>query len=161
MIIKNIIDEDFVNFKMPVMYIGTALCNGKCCLESNIPLSVCQNDEWRKTATIKITDDKLIKRYITNPISKAICFSGLEPFEQFDEMYHFIKKLRTTYNNDDYIVIYTGYYENEIEKEILKLQQYRNIIIKFGRYIPNQNKHFDEVLGVYLASDNQYAKIIS
>lgn len=161
MIIKNIVDEDFVNFKMPVMYIGTALCNGKCCLEANIPLSVCQNDEWRKTATINMTDEKIIRRYIANPISKGICFSGLEPFEQFDEMLSLIKKLREIYHNDDYIVIYTGYYKSEIIEQISILQKYKNIIVKFGRYIPNQNKHFDDVLGVYLASDNQYAEIIS
>ena len=35
---------------------------------------------------------------------------------------------------------------------------YDNIIIKFGRYIPNQQSHFDIVLGVNLASDNQYAE---
>jgi hypothetical protein len=35
-----------------------------------------------------------------------------------------------------------------------------NIVIKFGRYRPGQQKHFDEVLGVELASDNQYAKRI-
>jgi hypothetical protein len=37
------------------------------------------------------------------------------------------------------------------------LWDYKNIIIKYGRYIPNQTPHYDEVLGVYLASDNQYA----
>ena len=36
-----------------------------------------------------------------------------------------------------------------------------NIIIKYGRFIPHQEKHFDEILGVYLASDNQYGKRIS
>ena len=35
------------------------------------------------------------------------------------------------------------------------------IIIKYGRFIPNQQKHYDEILGVYLASDNQYAEKIS
>ena len=38
---------------------------------------------------------------------------------------------------------------------------YSNIIIKFGRFIPNREPHFDEVLGVNLASNNQYAKRIS
>jgi len=33
-----------------------------------------------------------------------------------------------------------------------------NIIVKFGRYRPNQEKHYDKILGVFLASDNQYAK---
>ena len=37
---------------------------------------------------------------------------------------------------------------------------FTNIIIKFGRYIPNQKPHYDEVLGVNLASDNQYAERI-
>ena len=32
------------------------------------------------------------------------------------------------------------------------------VIVKFGRFRPNQEKHYDEVLGVYLISDNQYAK---
>jgi hypothetical protein len=35
---------------------------------------------------------------------------------------------------------------------------YKNVIIKYGRYIPNQTPHYDEVLGVNLASDNQYAE---
>lgn len=41
------------------------------------------------------------------------------------------------------------------------LSEYKNIVVKFGRYIPGQEKHYDEVLGVYLASDNQYAEKIS
>ena len=31
------------------------------------------------------------------------------------------------------------------------------MIIKFGRFIPNDDKHIDPVLGVELASKNQYA----
>ena len=41
------------------------------------------------------------------------------------------------------------------------LKQYKNIYIKFGRYVPNQNEHYDEVLGVKLVSDNQYGEKIS
>lgn len=41
------------------------------------------------------------------------------------------------------------------------LKKYKNIIVKFGRYIPNQKKHFDPVLGVELASDNQHAEKLS
>ena len=44
---------------------------------------------------------------------------------------------------------------------INNLKQFPNIIIKFGRFIPNQQSHYDEVLGINLASDNQYAKKIS
>jgi hypothetical protein len=36
-----------------------------------------------------------------------------------------------------------------------------NIIVKFGRFIPDDEKRFDEVLGVELASHNQYAEVIS
>lgn len=161
MIIKTIVDEDFINYKQPSMYIGTAYCNGKCCREAGIPMSVCQNDEWRKTATVVMADDDIIKRYLSNDITSAICFAGLEPFEQFSEMFGFISKLRSDYHCNDTVVIYTGYNKNEIEREVENLKTLQNIIIKFGRFVPNQSKHFDEVLGVSLASDNQYAEQIS
>lgn len=159
--IKTIVDEDFVNYKEPVMYIGTAFCNGKCCVEAGIPLSVCQNDEWRANATITMADDDIIQRYINNSITTAICFAGLEPFEQFTEMHSFITKLRTEYKCDDTVVIYTGYYKDEIKSQIQTLAKYKNIIIKFGRYIPDSHSRYDEVLGVTLASDNQYAEQLS
>jgi hypothetical protein len=38
------------------------------------------------------------------------------------------------------------------------LKGYGNIVVKFGRFIPNQEKHYDSVLGVELSSFNQYAK---
>jgi len=38
------------------------------------------------------------------------------------------------------------------------LKDFDNIIIKYGRFIPGQEKHYDEILGVYLASNNQYAE---
>ena len=74
-------------------------------------------------------------------------------------MKEFVQKLRE-YSNDD-IVIYTGYNKDEVIEYVKELSIYPNIIVKFGRYIPNQEKHFDDVLGVYLASDNQYAERIS
>ncbi len=159
--IKTIVDEDFVNYKSPVMYIGTARCGGKCCIEAGIPLSVCHNDGWRSQATIKMADDIIIQRYIKNDLTNAICFAGLEPFEQFDEMFSLISKLRTEYNCDDMVVIYTGYNKSEISHWVETLKKYKNIIIKFGRYVPNRTSHYDAVLGVYLASDNQYAEKIS
>lgn len=161
MIIKTIVDEDFINYKQPSMYIGTAQCNGKCCREAGIPMSVCQNDEWRKTATVEMADDDIIERYLSNSITSAICFAGLEPFEQFFEMFNLIFALRNNYHCDDTVVIYTGYNKDEIKQEVDALQRFKNIIIKFGRFVPNQSKHYDEVLGVNLASDNQYAEQIS
>ena len=61
----------------------------------------------------------------------------------------------------DDIVIYTGYNLSELEEKVELLSYFDNIIIKFGRYIPNQQAHHDDILGVNLASDNQYAIKIS
>ena len=83
----------------------------------------------------------------------------MEPFDQFNELFLLIKEFREKTNVD--IVVYTGYNENEIQEQIEKLKQFENIIIKFGRYIPNQSPHYDKLLGIELASDNQYAKRIS
>lgn len=159
--IKTLVDEDFTNYKEPVMFIGTASCSGKCCKEQNLPLSVCQNDGWRNVAPVVTPDKDIIERYLDNDITKAICFGGLEPFEQFDEIYNFIAILRNYYHCDDMIVIYTGYNKTEILSQVEKLKRMPNIVIKFGRYIINQDRHFDEILGVELASDNQYAERIS
>lgn len=159
--IKTIIDEDFTNYKKPAMFIGTISCGGKCCIESGLPLSVCQNDWWRSRNLITIDDDILCRRYLSNPITRAIVFGGLEPFEQAEEVYNLIQTIRTKFNCDDDIVIYTGYTYDEIKKEIERLANFKNIIVKYGRFRPDQNSHFDETLGVNLASDNQYAEAIS
>lgn len=161
MIIRTIVDEDFVQYKEPCMYIATAFCNGKCCKEANIPLSVCINDAWRETATITMADETIIERFISNDITKAICFAGLEPFEQFEEVLELIRKLRAQYHCDDTVIIYTGYYKEEIVEQIEALKEFKNIIIKFGRFVPNGKKRFDDMLGIWLASDNQYAERIS
>jgi len=161
MIIRTIVDEDFVQYKEPCMYIATAFCNGKCCKEAGIPLSVCLNDAWRGTATIAMVDEGIIERYLSNSITTTICFAGLEPFEQFDQVYNFIEKLRKDYNCDDTVLIYTGYNKEEIAERIKKLKDFDNIIIKFGRFVPDNPGRFDDVLGVRLASDNQYAERIS
>jgi hypothetical protein len=68
------------------------------------------------------------------------------------------------------VVIYTGYTEYELTIDDAGrtenasynwLKHYPNIYVKFGRYIYGQASHFDEVLGVKLASDNQYSKKVS
>ena len=143
--VKTIVDEDFVNYSKPSMFIGTISCGGKCCLEGGFPLSVCQNDGWRGNAPINILDEVIVKRYLQNQITQAIVLGGLEPMEQ----------------SDDDVVIYTGYYPAEVTAIIDELQKYDNIIVKFGRYIPNTKSCFDKELGVTLASDNQYAVRIS
>lgn len=159
--IKTIVDEDFVNYGTPSMFVGTSTCGGKCCIEAGVPISTCQNDSWRSCSVMDIDDDVIIRRYLQNYITSAIVFGGLEPFEQYDEVLSFITKLRNHYLCNDTVVIYTGYNENEIHDEVAELSMLQNIVIKFGRFVPNASKRFDTVLGVWLASDNQYAVRIS
>ena len=109
----------------------------------------------------KDIDDQIIyEQFINNPITKAVVVGGLEPMIQINEVIDLISLFRN--QGEDYpFVIYTGYYPNEIPEPLERLKQYKNIIVKFGRYIPNSQPIYDEVLGVTLASDNQYAKVIS
>ena len=79
---------------------------------------------------------------------------------QFEEVKALIKKFRDNGCNDEFL-IYTGYNKDEIEDKIEILKKFGNIICKFGRFVPGQEKHFDDVLGVYLASPNQRAERIS
>lgn len=154
--IKDIIDEDFVNYKKPSMFIATNTCSFKCELEDiNVK---CQNMPIVKQPTIVINIDNLIKRYLSNDITKAIVIGGLEPFDQFEELCSFIKMFRNISNDD--VVIYTGYNKDEIIDKVNILLQYNIkgiIIIKYGRFINNGKKRYDDVLGIELASSNQYA----
>lgn len=154
-----ILDEDFTNYKVPAMFIGTIQCGGKCCIEAGMPLCTCHNDQWRGRNPLNLSEDELINRYFSNSLTSAIVFGGLEPFEQYDELKTFVDTFRAKSNDD--IVIYTGYNKDEIESEIKELSEYPNIVVKFGRFVPNCEKVYDEILGVTLASDNQYAERIS
>lgn len=161
MVIKEIIDEDFCNYKSPSMYIAFPYCTFKCDRESE--MRVCQNSTLSQAPDIEMGVNEICERYISNDITSAIVCSGLEPMESFEDLYDFIYSLRCKYNCDDTVVIYTGYTEDEciMKGWIEKLSSFKHIIIKFGRFRPNQEKHFDDILGIYLASDNQYAEKIS
>ena len=154
MIIKGLVDEDFVNYKKASMFIIFPTCSFKC--DKEFGSSLCQNSKLALQRTIEIDVDKIIDRYITNPLTHSIVCGGLEPFDSWDDLLDLIKKFRLKTNDD--IIIYTGYNKSEISERVDLLSTFDNIIVKFGRYIPGQEKHFDDVLGVYLASDNQYAE---
>ena len=152
--IKGLISEDFVNYKKTAMTIMFPHCNGfKCGAE------YCQNSPLSKAEDIEMDISNIVIRYLNNPITESVVMQGLEPFDSWDDLIGFVKQLRDSCDDD--IVIYTGYYKEEIADKISLLSKYKNIIIKYGRYIPDQKKHYDEVLGVYLASENQYAERIS
>ena len=159
MLVKNIVEEDFVNYKLPSMFIATCFCDWKCCREQNLDISVCQNSDISKQAKYNISNKVIFNRYISNPITKAVVIGGLEPMMQFEEIYDLIKCFRDN-NCKDMFVIYTGYNENEILNQIDRLKKFENIILKIGRYRPNNKSHYDDILGINLVSDNQKGVII-
>ena len=156
--IRGLIEEDFVNYKKPSIYIAFPYCTFKC--DKECGYSVCQNSSLvTNSEIIDIDEQKIVNRYIDNPITTSIVISGLEPFDSYKDLFILIKAFREKTLDD--IVIYTGYNKNEIENSIEELKQFKNIFIKFGRFIPNQEKHYDKVLQVTLASPNQYGEKIS
>lgn len=155
--IKGIIHEDFVNYKKPSMVIEFPYCDFKC--DKECGQEVCQNSSLVKSPTHDIPVDKIVLSYLKNSITSALVCQGLEPFNSKEDLYQLIKVFRKW--TDDDIVIYTGYTEEELFFDIEFLKRvYKNIIIKFGRFIPNRPSYYDETLGVFLASSNQYAKKI-
>ena len=157
MIIKQLLDEDFVNYKHPSMFIGFPSCTFKC--ERECGEHCCQNSALAQADSKDVPAEVLVERYIKNPITQAVVCGGLEPIDSWRDLKNFISLLRAKTSDD--IIIYTGYEEKEIENQLQYLRAYRNIIVKFGRFIPNRQSHYDDVLGVRLASENQYARRIS
>ena len=157
MIVKEIRDEDFTSYKKPAMVIGFPSCSWKC--EKECGERCCQNSALAQAPNINISIDSLIERYMNNPITKAIVCGGLEPMDSWEDLQCFILNFRQ-HSNDD-IVIYTGYNEEEVKERIIWLRQYKNIVIKFGRFLIKSQSKFDPILGVTLASSNQFGVKIS
>lgn len=155
--IKGLIDEDTVNYKKICMTIEFPRCSFKCDKECGQP--VCQNGALANSPDISISIDRLVERYINNPITEAIVYQGLEPLDTWEDVLELTDAFRQ--QTDDDIVIYTGYTKCEIRDKVEELKKYKNIVMKYGRYVPNDKTHYDKVLGVDLASDNQYAEKIS
>ena len=158
MIVKEIRDEDFTSYKKPSMVIGFPSCTFKCERECGCK-GMCQNLALATAPDIEMSFDSIVDRYLKNPITKAIIMAGLEPFDSWDNLSRLIIELRLKTTDD--IVIYTGYKKEEISYAVDWLTLFPNIIVKFGRYVPNEEPHYDDVLGIKLASSNQYAERIS
>lgn len=164
--IKGLLDEDFVNYKKAVMYIAFPDCDFKCDRENGCQL--CHNCDLARQPDIEISFEEIIRRYLSNPITEGVVIAGLEPFDTPFQLLGFVKAFRE--QTSEPIVIYTGYTEYEIEtgnffnkdyelnKNIWENIKDYGVVVKFGRFRPNQEPHYDEVLGVKLASNNQYAK---
>ena len=141
------------------MVIGFPSCTFKCEREAGCK-GMCQNSALATAPDIEISVENIVKRYLQNPITKAVVFAGLEPMDSWDDMVGLINEFRK-YTEDD-IVVYTGYKMDEICKKTYWLgNKHKNIIFKLGRFIPNMPSRSDDILGIQLASNNQHAEVIS
>ena len=152
-----VIEEDFVNYKEPTFSLLFPFCSMKCNTESG--REVCHNTNIDNGKLLDLSNDLIIQKYLKSEISHNICMYGMEPMDSWKEVISFIHDFRKVSN--DNILIYTGFYKHEITDKIKELKKYKNIIVKFGRYIPNQKSIEDKILGITLASDNQWAEKIS
>lgn len=155
--LKGLVDNDWANYKKCSTFLIFPFCTFKC--EKECGIQCCQNSSLAKQPIIEISTEKLVQRYLENPISESVVMGGMEPLDSFEDVLEFISILRK--RSDDPVVLYTGYYKSEIEDKIEQLQKFSNIIVKFGRFKPNKPHHIDPILGVELASTNQYAEKIS
>ena len=106
--------EDFSNYKLPSMFIIFPTCDWKCDKECGV--RVCQNGALANTPNININTNIIVEKYLNNPISKAVVCGGLEPLDSWSDLLQFIEKFRVKSQDD--IVIYTGYYKEEIADKI-------------------------------------------
>lgn len=156
--LKGIIDYDTINYKEPTLTLLFNHCDFKC--DKLNECQICQNSALTHEPDIEIPGETIWKMYYENPLTKAFCFQGLEPFDSFMDMTDLIVFIRKYKQCNDPIIIYTGYNKGEDCVAEMFLRRQHNIIVKWGRFIMGQKPHYDEVLGVNLASDNQYAELI-
>ena len=154
--LKGIIDCDFTNYKEPTLTLEFPYCDFKC--DKLNGCAICQNAPLVRERDLDISGETIWKMYSENPLTKAFCFQGLEPFDSFLDLADLIIFIRKEKKCNDPIIIYTGYNKGEDQVVEMFLNNYDNIIVKWGRFVMGQEPHYDEVLGVKLASNNQYAE---
>lgn len=157
--VKGIIDYDCTNYKFPCLTIEFPYCDFKC--DKLNGCQVCQNSALTYEPDIEVSGEQIWHMYEENPLTKAFCFQGLEPFDSYMDLIELIKFIRIDKECNDPIVIYTGYGQGEDFIVEWALKKYSNIIVKWGRFLLGHKPHYDEVLGVNLASNNQYAEKIT
>lgn len=157
--VKEVKDEDIVNYKRTSMFVAFPHCTFKCEKESGV--RCCQNSALATQSIVVIEESAIVERYMSNDLTSALVIGGLEPFDDMEALTSLCREFRKRTNDE--IVIYTGYEESEIVTDVALVFAAcgkTGLTIKFGRFVPNLNRRFDEVVGVVLASENQYAKRI-
>lgn len=148
-----VITDDFVNYKKPSMTVEFPYCSMKCNTEAG--REICHNSHLKDCELIDISVSQLLEIYLRDDITQAIVLQGMEPFDSYDALLELVSEFRAVSGDD--IIIYTGYNPDEITEQLKELKQFSNIFVKFGRFKPHHTKHFDQILGIYLQSDNQFA----
>lgn len=156
--LKGIIDCDFVNYKEPVLTLEFPKCDFKC--DKINKCQVCQNSSLATEPDLNISLQEIWGLYRQNPLTKGFCCQGLEPFDSPVELLDFIRFIRKTKQCNDLIIIYTGYNKGEYDSVEAALVNFTNIIVKWGRYILGDEPHYDKILGINLASNNQWSEYI-
>lgn len=164
MLVKEIIAENFQDYKKISMFICANSCDGKCWREQGLSPAICQNDKILCQKTISIPNEEIVEMFMSNHVSEAIIFGGLEPLLQIEDVVDIIRILRDAGDRSD-VVVYTGYKleESPTQNFIQRIRESNlpHVLLKVGRYIPNDIGKFDEILGVRLASQNQFGYIVS
>ena len=160
--LKGIIWEDMVNYKKIGSTFMFPKCDFKCDRENGVQL--CQNWELAAAPSQKYDIDELMRLYQIMILPESIILQGLEPLDSPIDIYTVAAAMQRHDITDD-LVIYTGYNKNENDDitniiDTVSFLTPGSLIVKWGRYLPNQTSHYDEVLGVKLASDNQFGEII-
>lgn len=160
------IRETLGDYKKHSLLISVGTCSGKCWKELGLDESICHNNILKESVKDMSNDRivKIIKGYIEDGMISSVIFGGLEPIEQIEDIKYIInevEEISKKYVIKIDIVIYTGFYREEIEEcvESLTKDRYNKLIIKYGRFIPNSKSRYDKVLGITLSSDNQYALV--
>ena len=83
--LSGLVDEDFINYKKPAMFIGFPDCSFKCDIEAGE--QVCQNSTLATCEKIEFDIEKIYKRFASNPITSAVVCGGLEPFDSWNDPY--------------------------------------------------------------------------
>ncbi len=162
MIVKMIRDEDYSSYKEVSMLIAFPKCSFKCCTDLNRSVAMCQNSPIARLPSIEVPTHSVYERYRRNVITHSVVCGGLEPLDSYYDLFNLLVEFRDRRGCFDPFIIYTGYTESEADSYVRCFSaRFPNIIMKFGRYVPAQPSHFDPLLGVTLASPNQYAKKIS
>jgi hypothetical protein len=126
MILKGVVDQDFVQYKKPCMTLMFPRCSFKCEIECGE--NVCQNGALAQARDIEVDTYAIAKRFLDNLMVNVLVCSGLEPFDSGKDLNRLISLLRFCECDDD-VVIYTGYTEEEIKERFSWIYGHKNIII--------------------------------